>query len=50
MTEIEFQKLPKNEQQMRWEIFLESNGYEKELSKEKIEEIKAKYLEGKQND
>ena len=44
MTQQEFEKLPKNEQQLRWAIFLESNGFEKELSKEKIEEIKAKFL------
>ena len=50
MTQQDFEKLPKSEQQLRWAIFLESNGFEKELSKEKVEEIKAKYLKGNAND
>jgi hypothetical protein len=47
MTQQEFEKLQKNEQKLRWAIFLESDGFTKELSKEKVEELKNKYLGNK---
>lgn len=38
-----FEKLPKNEQSFRWELFIESNGYEKNLSKKRVKEIANKH-------
>jgi hypothetical protein len=43
ITEKEFDKLPKNEQQFRWALFIESEGYEKNLSKKRIKEIADKF-------
>lgn len=43
ITEKEFEKLPMNEQSFRWALFVESEGYKKELSKKKIKEIADKY-------
>ena len=43
VTQSDFEKLPKNEQAFRWALFVESNGYEKNLSKKQIEEIAKKY-------
>ena len=40
MEKIEFEKLSIDEQNFRWALFLESNGYKKELSKKRINEIK----------
>jgi hypothetical protein len=42
-TKTEFEKLPKNEQDFRWALFLESNGYEKNLSKRRVKEISEIY-------
>lgn len=39
-----FEKLPKAEQNFRWAIFLRSNGYEKELSQNVIDELHEKYI------
>lgn len=38
-TQTEFEKLPKNEQSFRWALFIESEGYEKNLSKKRMQEI-----------
>jgi hypothetical protein len=35
----QFEKLPKNEQDFRWALFIESNGHEKNLSKKRVKEI-----------
>jgi hypothetical protein len=43
-TQTEFEKLPKAEQNFRWALFLKSNGYNKNLSEEKIEELRFKHL------
>jgi hypothetical protein len=43
MTTSEFEKLPKNEQAFRWALFIESEGYNKTLSKKRIAEIAEKY-------
>ena len=43
MTETEFEKLPKNEQKFRWALFLESDGYEKIISNERIQQLKKEY-------
>ena len=39
IEQSKFEKLPKNEQKFRWDLFLESDGYKKNLSKTKIKEI-----------
>ena len=39
----DFEKLPANEQAFRWELFIESKGYEKNLTKKRIKEIAEKY-------
>ena len=43
MTQEEFEKLPKNEQAFRWALFLESEGYRKDISKKRIKEIGSHY-------
>jgi hypothetical protein len=43
ISQTEFEKLPKNEQAFRWKLFVESNGYQKDLSKKEIEEIAKQY-------
>ena len=43
ITQSDFEKLPMNEQQFRWALFIESDGYAKNLSKKRIEEIAEKY-------
>jgi len=43
MTQQEFEQLPKNEQKFRWALFLESNGYEKTISDERIQQLKKEY-------
>jgi hypothetical protein len=46
MTEItqkEFEKLPMNEQMFRWQLFIESEGYQKKLTKKRIAELKKKF-------
>jgi len=48
ITPEDFEKLPKEEQTFRWALFRASNGYEKELSSERIAELKQKYLIEKQ--
>jgi len=40
IDKTEFSKLSIDEQNFRWALFLESNGYEKKLSKKRINEIK----------
>ena len=40
MTQIEFEQLPKQEQNFRWALFLKSNGYERELTAQEFEEIR----------
>lgn len=44
IKQTEFEKLPKAEQNFRWAIFLRSNGYEKELSQNVIDELHEKYI------
>ena len=39
ITQSEFEKLPMNVQQFRWALFIESDGYSKNLSKKRIKEI-----------
>ena len=41
--QVEFETLPKNEQSFRWALFLESEGYKKNISKKRIKEIASKY-------
>ena len=43
ISQTEFEKLPENEQAFRWKLFVESNGYQKDLSKKEIEEIAKQY-------
>jgi hypothetical protein len=43
MTQEEFEKLPQNEQEFRWALFRESEGYAKDVSKARIKEIAGKY-------
>lgn len=39
IEQSKFEKLPKNEQKFRWDLFLQSDGYKKNLSKTKIKQI-----------
>ena len=41
--QVEFETLPKNEQAFRWALFIESEGYEKNVSKKRIKEIASRY-------
>ncbi len=43
ISQTEFEKLPENEQAFRWKLFVESNGYQKDLSKKEIEKIAKQY-------
>lgn len=43
ISQQEFEKLPKNEQDFRWALFVESDGHQKPVSKKRIAELKAKY-------
>ena len=38
-----FAKLPKNEQDFRWVLFLESDGYKKTISNDRIRQLKKEY-------
>jgi hypothetical protein len=40
MKNVKFEELSIDEQNFRWALFLESNGYQKELSKNQINEIR----------
>ena len=48
ITQKEFEHLSKEEQNFRWALFLKSNGYQKNLSEQKIEELRQKHLINKQ--
>ncbi len=43
ITQQEFEKLPMNEQMFRWALFVESEGYQKNLTKKRITELKKKF-------
>jgi hypothetical protein len=43
MTQTEFEQLPINEQKFRWALFLESDGYQKKVSKKRIDELKKEF-------
>ena len=43
ITQEEFEKLPMNEQMFRWQLFIESEGYQKNLTKKRITELKKKF-------
>jgi hypothetical protein len=43
ITQKEFEKLPMNEQMFRWQLFIESEGYKKNLTKKRITELKKKF-------
>ena len=47
MKQNTFEQLSKEEQTFRWAIFLESNGYNKDLTDQRIEELRVKHLEDK---
>ena len=44
MTQTEFEKLPKEEQNFRWALFLKSNGHTRELIQKEINDLTLKYL------
>jgi hypothetical protein len=48
MTQTEFEQLPKQEQNFRWALFLKSNGYEKTLTAEEIDQLRIKHIEQSQ--
>ena len=48
MKQQDFEQLSKEEQNFRWALFLKSNGYAKNLSEEKIEELRQKHFINKQ--
>lgn len=41
--QVDFETLPKNEQAFRWALFIDSEGYEKNVSKKRIKEIASEY-------
>lgn len=43
ITSEEFEKLPMNEQMFRWQLFIESEGYQKNLTKKRINELKKQF-------
>jgi hypothetical protein len=43
MKQTEFEKLPKNVQDFRWALFLESDGYEKEINEVRIQQLAKEY-------
>jgi hypothetical protein len=43
MTQEEFEKLPKTEQDFRWALFVESNGHEQLVSKTRIQQLRKQY-------
>lgn len=48
MQQQDFEKLSKEEQNFRWALFLKSNGYTKNLTEHKIEQLRQKHLINKQ--
>ena len=44
ITETQFKQLPKEEQNFRWALFLKSNGGQKELTTDIVEQLRKKYL------
>ena len=48
MKQQDFEQLPKEEQNFRWALFLKSDGYEKNLSADKIEQLRQKHLINKE--
>lgn len=43
ITEKEFSKLPINEQMFRWQIFIETEGYTKDITKKRIKDLEKEY-------
>ena len=43
ISQQEFEKLPKNIQNFRWALFVESDGHQKPVSKKRIDQLKAKH-------
>ena len=43
ISQQEFEKLPKAEQDFRWALFVESNGWEKPVSKTRIQQLRKQY-------
>ena len=43
MTVEEFNILPKNVQDFRWALFIESDGYKNQISKMRIKELENKF-------
>jgi prophage antirepressor-like protein len=48
ITQNEFEQLSKAEQNFRWALFLKSNGYEKNLSEQMIEQLRQRHLVNKE--
>ena len=48
MKQQDFEQLSKEEQNFRWALFLKSNGYAKNLSEQKIEELRQKHFINKE--
>jgi hypothetical protein len=44
ITQTAFEKLPKNVQAFRWALFIESDGYRKNISKKRIKEIEEEVI------
>ena len=44
ITQQEFEQLSKEEQNLRWALFLKSNGYTKNLIKQEIDDLTVKFL------
>lgn len=43
ISQQEFEKLPKNIQDFRWALFIESEGHTKLITKKRIQELAKKY-------
>jgi hypothetical protein len=44
ITQQEFEQLSREEQNLRWALFLKSNGYTKNLMKQQIDNLTEKFL------
>lgn len=44
ISQKEFEQLSRQEQNYRWALFLKSNGYTKNLSDQKIQQLKQSHL------
>ena len=49
ITQQQFEQLLREEQNLRWALFLKSNGYTKNLMKQQIDDLTEKFLVKKES-